>query len=456
MNRILTQYYPFLTKPSSIAPLVIFRIIIGAMMAFSTIRFMALGWIEKHYIQPKFHFKYYGFEWVKVAPEWAIYFIHFAMILAAIGIIIGLFYRLSAFTLFILFTYTELIDLSYYLNHYYFVSIVCALLVIVPANKKFSLDVYWKLTKPQDFVPRWSILIFQLQLGIVYFYAGIAKINSTWLLEALPLKIWLPAHDKMPVIGNVFTWKITPHLFSWFGMLYDCFIPFFLSYRKTRIWAYFTVIIFHSITGFLFQIGVFPLVMIGATLIFFSEKWHNQLLNLMLRYRKKGEVLLIDNITFNNRKNKFIIILLTIYFTFQILFPFRYIFYSNNLFWSEEGYRFSWRVMLMEKSGSATFYVKDKKTSKEGTVFNNDFLNLHQEKQMAMQPDMILQYAHFLAHYYQEKGMEEPLVRAEVYVTLNGKPSQLLIDPNINLTQLKDTWQPKKWVLPYPYINNEK
>ncbi|TAE66035.1 MAG: HTTM domain-containing protein, partial [Bacteroidetes bacterium] len=125
-------------------------------------------------------------------------------------------------------------------------------------------------------MPRWTILIFQVQSGIVYFYAGIAKINYDWLINALPLKIWLPAQDKMPLIGWIFTYKITPYLFSWAGMLYDCLVPFLLAWRKTRLLAYLAVIAFHTLTGLMFQIGVFPLVMIGATLIFFSEKWHKQ------------------------------------------------------------------------------------------------------------------------------------------------------------------------------------
>ena len=102
----------------------------------------------------------------------------------------------------------------------------------------------------------------------------------------------------------------------------------------------------------------------------------------------------------------------------------------------------------MEKAGTATFYVKDGENGREGIVDNSEFLNPHQEKQMAMQPDLILQYAHFLAEHYGGQGMQEPQVRAEVYVTLNGRPSQLLIDPEVNLVEIEDGWRQKEWVLP--------
>jgi hypothetical protein len=360
------------------------------------------------------------------------------MIAAGLGLAFSYFYRLSAVLLFLTFTYTELIDLSYYLNHYYFVSLACFLFCLAPLptqNEAFP---------KYGSIPRWALAMFGLMLGIVYFYAGLAKINNTWLLEALPLKIWLPAHDNLFLIGPILAWKPTPYIFSWFGMLYDCSIPFLLLWRKSRPFAYLAVIIFHLLTGILFQIGVFPVVMIGATLLFFSPAWHDKLLSRLsfLSHRFK-------NSSYSLKGENAVLVFLVVFFAFQILFPWRYLLYPGNLFWTEEGYRFSWRVMLMEKAGTAQFYIKDSKTGREGSVVNADFLNIHQEKQMAMQPDMILQFAHFLGKYYEGKGVQNPEVRAEVYVTLNGKPSRLLIDPEADLMKIKDGWGPKTWIKHY-------
>jgi hypothetical protein len=440
-----------LEKPVAIEPLVTFRIVFGALMIFSTIRFMALGWIEDHYLQPVFHFKYFGFGWVDVLPAFWMYALHGAMILAAAGVMLGLYYRLSAIILFLSFTYTELIDLTYYLNHYYFVSIVCGLLVILPANRSFSLDVARRAVSNLSAVPHWTILLLKFQLALVYFYAGIAKINYDWLINAMPLKIWMPANDNLPVVGPLLALSFMPYVFSWLGMLYDVSIVYWLSNPKTRLVAYGTVVFFHAITGMMFQIGVFPLVMMGATLIFFSEAWHrnligtlkNAVLKIFPRVREKiqEEVSFKSNIIFRYTLVAFVV--------FQLLFPWRYLMYPGNLFWTEEGYRFSWRVMLMEKAGTATFYVRDNETGREGIVVNSEFLNAHQEKQMAMQPDMILQFAHFLKDHYQKQGVNDPAVRAEVYVTLNAKPSQLLIDPAVNLASVNDSWKTKAWIKPY-------
>ncbi|MFK7968994.1 MAG: HTTM domain-containing protein [Bacteroidia bacterium] len=430
-----------LNKPVSSAPLVSFRIIFGAVMVFSAARFMVSGWIEDHFVDIQFTFKYTGFEWVELLPPVWMYAIHVVMLLAAIGITIGLWYRVSAIVFFLSFTYVELIDLTWYLNHYYFVSLVSFLLIFVPANTRLSVDAWRNPAIRRMLIPRWTVWIFKFQIAVVYISAGLAKIRYDWLINALPLKIWVPANSGLPIIGKLMAWKYSPWLFSWFGMLYDSFIVFFLSWKKTRMLAYLSVIVFHGLTGWMFQIGVFPLVMVGATWIYFSEHFHEKLISFCER-KLSFSVISDEQLTIDVPKKRFIIhrsssILLYIFIAFQLLFPWRYLLYDGNLFWTERGYRFGWRVMLMEKAGTATFYVKDQESGREGIVDNREFLHPHQEKQMAMQPDMILQFSHFLADHYNKEGVANPAVRAEVYVTLNGRPSRLLIDPNVHLSTLK-------------------
>jgi hypothetical protein len=438
-------------RNTHIAPLVTFRIVFGVLMVIGTIRFMALGWIEDHYSNPLFHFKYYGFSWVEPLNLFGLYAVHILLIIASLFVALGLFYRLSAILVFVLFTYIELIDLTYYLNHYYFVSLASFLLILVPANRFLSLDVWRKPSLYRNYVPTWCINIFKIQIAIVYIFAGLMKLNYDWLLNALPLKIWLPANNALPIIGHLFTYEAIPYFFSWVGMLFDTTIIFWMMNRITRPFAYITIIVFHVLTGVLFQIGVFPLVMIGATLIFFSNDWHNNKFRLLGNYMMPNQLSFINQyrvIKFSIKKShtNFIALGLTLFIIFQLIFPWRFILYPNNMFWTEQGYRFGWRVMLMEKAGTATFYVTDTKSGKEGEVFNTDFLNAHQEKQMAMQPDMILQYAHFLGKHYAQQGIYKPKVRAEVYVTLNAKPSRLFIDSTIDLMKVQDGWYHKDWI----------
>jgi uncharacterized membrane protein YphA (DoxX/SURF4 family) len=197
-----------LFKPVSIAPLVVFRIAFGLLMFASLIRFWSRGWIEELYIKPKFHFTYFGFEWIKPLPGAGMYIVYAMIVAAALFIALGLFYRIAAVIFFIGFTYVELIDATTYLNHYYFISLAAFLMIWVPANRKYSADVYLKLTRPSDVVPAWTIGIIRFQLAVVYIFAGLAKLNYDWLIDAKPMRIWLPAKSHLPVVGALLykTW----------------------------------------------------------------------------------------------------------------------------------------------------------------------------------------------------------------------------------------------------------
>ena len=424
-------------KPTHIAPLVVFRVLFGLAMCISTARFLFLGWVEDQYLKPVFHFTYYGFEWVQVLSPIGMYALYGIMLGCSLGIMLGLFYRFSAIAYFLAFTYTELIDKTYYLNHYYFVSLVAFLLCFVPANGLYSLDAKRNPTIIQEYVPAWCVNIFKFQLGCVYFFASIAKMNTDWLLNAMPLRIWLPANDHMPIFGFLFKEVWVAYAFSWVGMLYDLFIPFLLLNKRTRLPSYLVLLFFHAMTGYLFQIGVFPLVMSLCTLIFFDWKSNSYF---VMRNAKQRDT------QYEIRNTQYVKYLLTTYIIIQIALPFRYVLYPGNLFWTEEGYRFSWRVMLVEKAGSATFSIRDNISGNEFEVINSQFLNRHQEKQMAYQPDMILQFAHFLGDYYKKQGFKNISVFCESYVTMNGAVSKLIVNPEVDLLKEEESFFSKKWI----------
>ena len=442
IQKYINQHIP-------IAPLISFRVLFGFMMLLSIIRFSTKGWIKELYVNPQVYFPFYGFGWVKPLGEQGMYLVFVLMGLSALGIMLGLFYRMAAPLFFLLFTYVELIDKTNYLNHYYFVSLVSLLLVLVPAHRAFSLDV---LRRPQlavTHVPAWTINIFKIQLGIVYFYAGLAKLNSEWLFDAMPLKMWLPAESHLPLIGWLFEYEWVAYLFSWFGAIYDLTIAFLLLIPSTRIVAYLAVIAFHVLTAILFPIGMFPYIMILSTLIFFSAAFHQRIWDgarSVLGYTYSIQQVVYYQ--FSKGFQPLMYTFLGLYLSFQLLFPFRYLLYGQGLFWHEQGYRFSWRVMLMEKAGYTVFKVTDSASGKMELVNNYDYLTPVQEKMMSTQPDMILQFAHFLEGVYKEKGFKEPEITVESYVTLNGRPSQTFIDPEVDLTKVKEGVGRKEWVLP--------
>ena len=440
----------YLNKTTKTAPLAVFRFFFGLLMFVSTIRFWSYGWIESIYVAPKFYFSYYGFEFVKPLGEWT-YLLFFICALSSLAICLGYKYRLAAITFFLSFTYIELIDKTPYLNHYYFVSLVSFLLLFLPANASFSIDAYLNPRKYYSHVPKWTIDCLKLMLFIVYFYAGLAKLNSDWLVEALPLKIWLRNKYDAPFIGSYLKYEWIHYFFSWFGMLYDVFIAFFLMYKPTRKLAYVTVVVFHLMTHMLFPIGMFPYIMIVSTLIFFEASFHEKLIKKIKRLFKLKNIKKSFHKVFvySKIRGRITMVILLLFFTIQLLLPWRYIMYPGELFWTEEGYRFSWRVMLVEKIGYTVFTIVDPEKGKRFEIRNNDFLTSFQIKQMSTQPDFILQYAHMLRDHYINEGIKTPEVYVKSYVTLNGRLSKPFIDTKINLSNEKESFASKKWILPF-------
>ncbi|MGV8992484.1 MAG: HTTM domain-containing protein [Flavobacterium sp.] len=448
MNPQIKTYFSTYTSTATLA---FFRLAFGLMMLLSLIRFAAHGWIDTFYIQPDFHFTYFGFSWVKPLGIYT-YLLYILAGIAAFCVAIGYKYRLAIITFFLTFTYIELMDMTYYLNHYYFITIVSFVLMFLPANAYFSVDSYKNNELTFAKIPRWNTDILKVLLAIVYIYAGIAKINSDWLLEAMPLRIWLPSNADLPLIGPFLKEVWVAYAFSWIGMIYDLFIVFILLYKPTRWFGFFLVVVFHVLTRVLFPIGVFPYVMIVSSLIFFDASFHKKvlfyisnLLNISSEVWENGKVKVVEFSHFYTSK----IVFLSAFLLFQLAFPFRYLLYPQELFWTEEGFRFSWRVMLMEKAGYAEFKVTDATTRKTIHVDNSQFLTRFQEKQMSFQPDFIIQYAHHLHDYYKKQGVDNPIVTVESYVALNGRLSRTYIDPNINLAEQNDTFQHKNWILPF-------
>jgi hypothetical protein len=270
------------------------------------------------------------------------------------------------------------------------------------------------------------------------------------------MRTWLPAKTHLPLVGKFMYEAWVAYLFSWFGAAYDLFIVFFLLNKKTRTFAYFVVIIFHVATAIFFPgIGMFPYVMIVSTLIFLSSRFHEKILSFLPFYTRRSSYELAGyDMVYRYKNLKLLSSAIVIYLFFQIIIPIRFLFYPGHLFWTEEGYRFSWRVMLMEKSGATYFTVKNSEHSQSLEVNNAEFLTPLQEKMMSTQPDMILKYAHFLAREYQKRGISNPEVYGEIYVALNGQRSRLFIDSAINLAAEPVSWKHYNWVLPYKKQGN--
>ncbi len=430
------------------ASLAAFRIAFGLLMFAGTVRFMWTGWIRTQYVEPAFFFKYPGFEFVRAWPEWGMY-LHCGVVAAlALCIALGLFYRVSAVLFALTFAWIQLIDVTNYLNHYYFVVLLAGTLALVPANRLWSLDARRNPAIARETTPAWALYLLRFQVGIVYFNAGLAKLGTDWLLHAQPLGIWMSARSDLPVIGPLLALPWVPHLMSWAGFLYDTTIVLWLSLRRTRPWAYATVLVFHALTHVLFNIGMFPMIMITAALVFFPPEWPRR----FLRREKWGQATFSGEGAASSLSTTRRVALAAalVWCTLQVFMPLRHWAYPGDVLWNEEGMRFSWKVMVREKNGSITYHVRDPGTGRVWQVSPTDYLLPRQANEMSGQPDLIVQLARHIEQDFRRRGFADVEVRAEALVSLNGRKPRPMIDPQVDLTRVEFGLAPAAWILPGP------
>lgn len=432
-------------EPLDGAWLVALRVLLGGALCISMLRFIVYGWIDGFFIEPAFHFKYWGFHWVQPLPRGAMHALFHLLAALSACVALGLWFRWTAWAFVLGFAYLQLIDVTTYLNHYYLALLLMALLALSPAGKLASVDA-WRRNKPLDgAVSAGWLYLFRFQVAVVYGFAGLAKAQPDWLLHAQPLSIWLGSKTDLPILGPVFQHAWAPWAFSWAGFLFDTTIAGWLLWRPTRPFAYAAVLLFHAVTRLLFPIGMFPVIMVLAALVFFEPDWPRALLR-MRRPRPRVEP---RPSALMPARRRAVTALVAAYCALSIALPLRHWAYSGSVLWHEQGMRWSWRVMVREKNGAITFHVRDASSGRHWQVAPRRYLTRLQEREMSGQPDLILQLAHHIRDEYARLGHDVE-VRAEALVSLNGRRARPLIDPNVDLTRIDDSVARAHWITPSP------
>jgi vitamin K-dependent gamma-carboxylase len=158
-----------------------FRIAFGALMLWEMLRFYFLGRMKWNWIHPDFHFTYLGFEWVSPLAGNGLQWVVAILAVAAIGVMIGFLYRVAALVFAVGITYLFLLDQTEYMNHFYLMCLLAWIAVVLPANACASVDALMRPGLRSEVVPAWTLLVLRFQLGIVYVYGGLAKLNGDWL-----------------------------------------------------------------------------------------------------------------------------------------------------------------------------------------------------------------------------------------------------------------------------------
>lgn len=444
-----------LGRPVDASSLAVFRILFGELMCWEALRFLKNDRVAAYCIEPTFHFTYPFFDFVKPWPGNGMYWHFGLMALAALGVAAGLWYRLSAILLFLTYGHFFLIDKTYYNNHYYLMLLLLFLIIWMQLHRWASLDARRARPRMAGQAPCWNLWLLRLQFCLVYFYAGLAKLNPDWL-RGEPLRHWLPARADLSVFGSWLAHPWAPLLFSYGGLLCDLSLGWLLLWPRTRLAAVLASLAFHVINAQLFSIGVFPFLMAVSTVLFAEPDWARRVAGSVRKWwlcrpasthaagrRVRPAV--------GHPVSPLTAGFVAGYLAIQIVVPLRHWLYPGNVSWTEEGHRFSWHMKLRDKEGSVLFRVTDPRTGVTTMVDLSRDLTPKQVEEMSVRPDMIWQYAGNVRRRLELHGMQHPVVTVSAQVSLNHRPFSPLIDPSVNLGAMDyPVWSHAPWILPLP------
>ncbi|SRX52735.1 HTTM domain-containing protein [Aequorivita sp. CIP111184] len=438
----------FLFKQVDNIGLVLFRVVFGLLIATEAIGAVFSGWLRRTLVDTPFTFNFIGFDFLQYLQGDLLYYYFAIMAIFGIFVMLGYKYRFSMVAYAIMWTCVYLMQKSSYNNHYYLMMLLCWIMALLPANRWFSLDakINPKLKNPA--MSHWVLIVLILQVWIVYTYASVAKLYPDWLNGSMTALLMEGKSDYW-IIGSILQKTWVHWTIAYTGIFFDLLIVPLMLWKRTRLLGFIISIFFHLFNSFIFHIGIFPYMSIAFALFFFSPEI------LQKRFLPKKKLYTGNDVIIPKHKN-LIIGVFSVYFLFQIGLPLRHWFLKDDVLWTEEGHRLSWRMMLRAKSGSLVVWVKDKKTGKKSYYNYGTMLGRKQKAAVTTKPDLMWQLAQKIKTVEAEKG-NDVAVYMESKISVNDGPYHPFIDANVDLAS--QIWHPFKhseWILPSPEDYNEK
>lgn len=401
--------------------LAIFRMMMGLVLLKESYRIYKS--IFPFYLEPDLQIKWPFLEWLPLFPEKVLYSAAGLIGICGFFILIGLFSRLASAIAVVAYGYFLFLDCSYYNNHYYLIFLILIIFSVCSQDQKWSVSE--KLFHFRGKVPAWNIGLLRFQIAIVYLFGGFAKLNKDWLSgNTMKASIEAGAYkniiEAFPGYDDIVVLVLTHG-----GWLFDIIVPVLLLLKATRWWIIPVIVVFHVLNIFSLNIGVFPYMMLGSTVLFFGEGIAEQ-------YRRS------DLATERVPLNRYVLSFVIVYMLFQLLFPMRHFLLNGDYNITGEGYNFSWKM-----KGNAVelkqydFFLID--------ISKNDTLkietNLHQKQfnRLYLSPSSNI----YIAHYFKNKFVRDALYQesdlaanVHVKVIINGGDSRYLIDNQFDILKM--------------------
>lgn len=442
-------------RPVSAASVAFFRMAFGVGMVVNALLYAPVL-VRQYYIEPEVTFPYGPLTFVTPPPAWGVYGLYGLMMVTGVLIALGLWYRIAAASFFVITTYIFLLDSSYFQNHEYLISVLALMMTILPVGRYWSIDARRHPQRASTTIPSWVVWLLRFQIGVPYFYGGIAKLNSDWL-QGEPLRRWLARRTDIEPIASILTTEWVVWFMAYGALVLDVTVVGLLLYRRTRLAAFVIVTCFHLLNAWLFGLYIFPWLMIAATTIFFAPSWPEDLarryslgaLGAMIRRhtQRPAPITTPTPVTATavpsyGRTSRLLVAFFATWVALQVTVPFRHYAFAGSPNWTEQGHRFAWHMKLRDKSGTVTFHV-----TKEGQTWQVDpaeYIGEHQLRRLPGNPDRLARFARFLSDRH--GGAE---VRADTMVSMNGREPQPIVDPTVDLSRVSTVWLgTPSWIVP--------
>lgn len=472
------SFIRLMNSPRDASQLGVYRFLFGLLMVIDIPQERGLAHADYKWGDPE-ECRFPLFDFLAPLPiEW-MYIVYLIMLSGAIGIMLGFFYRISCVMFTVTYWYVFLLDKVSWNNHSYLYGLHGILFLMTDANRYWSIDGLFNKTVRNAHIPVWNYFLFRFQFFLVYFIAGLKKLDADWVggysMTSLS-KHWVFDPFKLVLSDDLIDLIIV----HWGGLTIDLFMGYLLFFDATRKLGLFFGTSFHVMNSQIFSIGMFPYAMLASNTMFFWCTWPKTFIKkfpkIMQKYLPSTEdPQTSDHCLYEKEQvktegktssaaavkagkkapptkatayHKIMVGIVLWYSAVQCFLPYSHFVTKGYNNWTNGLYGYSWDMMVHSWS---TQHVRieyvDHDTGKVGYL--NPEAWSRARLRWTSHADMLKQYSYCIAEKLRSYGVKNVSLHFDIWRSLNERFQQRLLDPRIDL--LTAEWHPFKqtsWLLP--------
>ncbi|XP_064897200.1 vitamin K-dependent gamma-carboxylase isoform X1 [Columba livia] len=461
--RDLTRWDRFvrlLHRPTDPAGLGAFRAAFGLLMALDVPQERGLAQLDRRFLDGLEVCRFPLLPFLQPLPLDWMYLLYAVMFLGALGIMAGCWYRLSCVAFLGPYWYVLLLDKSSWNNHSYLYGLLGTQLALLGADRYGSVDGLFRPQKRNAHVPLWNYALLRAQIFIVYFIAGLKKLDADWVggysMNSLA-RHWLFAPFRL-VLSEALTSRLVVH---GGGLALDLSAGFLLFFDASRPLGLLLTTYFHTMNSQLFSIGMFPYTMLLSSSLFCRPCWPRRLLQRCPPCLRGGlpssrPPQRSPDCCYSPRggpggalrpRQHLAAAFTVLYVLEQLFLPYSHFVTPGYNNWTNGLYGYSWDMMVHSRSHQhVKITYRDGVTGERGYLKPGVFTQTRRWKDHA---DMLKQYATCLSHLLPRYNVSQPRIYFDIWVSINERFQQRLVDPRVDVVRAPwSPWVPTPWVLP--------